>query len=204
MRLSPGELPKKRENTKEKVRSKFVPESFKFSVLANSNIVKDSQLSDAFSLLLRVTDKSNKTVKGCSFDAVQIFYNDTPQLKALCTVEDLHNGIYKVLCQKHGKTQCFKLTVFAQYCHYEAFRQAPCVLMWNHEVLQYNFCFSKAPSRVSNVHKAYSPSWTLDCYGHCNKLLLQNHVVHILPDKDMCSCISKQFDNVYLIGTSHI
>ena len=204
IRLSPVELPKKRSNTKKKVRSKFEPTSLKFTVLTTSNILKNSSLNDALSLLLMVTDKDNKTVKGCSFDAVQIFYNDTPQLKALCTVEDLHNGRYKVLCQKHGKTQCFKLTVLAQYCHYEAFRQSPCISMWNHEVLRRNFCFPEASSRVSNVPGESSPSWTLDPHGHCDNLRLHNYMVHALPDNDTCACIDKQFDNVYLIGTSHM
>ena len=37
-----------------------------------------------------------------------------------------------------------------------------------------------------------------------NNLLLHNDVVYVLPDNDTCACTSKQFDNVYLIGTSHI
>ena len=206
MKLPPAavELLKKRENTKQKVPSKFKSKLFKFTMLTNYDLHKDSLSSEDFNLLLMVTDKDNNTVLGCNFDAIQIFHNDTPQLKALCTVEDLHNGRYKVLCKNHGNTQCFKLTIFAQYCHYEAFRQSPSILMWNHKVLQRNFCFPEVSSRVSSVPEEYSPSWTLDSHGHCNSLLLHNHVEHVLPDNDTCECIIKQFDNVYIIGTSHI
>ena len=160
----------KEEHVNMKVPSKFKSKSFKFTLLTNYNyyLHKDSSPCDDFSLLLMVTDKDNKTVKGCSFDAVQIFNNDTPQLKALCTVEDLHNGRYKVLCQKHGKTRCFKLTMSL---HSTAITKLSASLRaslsWNHKALQRNFCFPEVSSRVCKAPGESSPSWTLDSHGHC-------------------------------------
>ena len=78
MKLPPAavELLKKRENTKQKVPSNFKSKLFKFTMLTNYDLHKDSLSSDNVNLLvllLMVTDKDSKTVLGCNFDAIQIF-----------------------------------------------------------------------------------------------------------------------------------
>ena len=179
---------------KVKVLSKLKPTSLQYKVIRN---ITDH--IGGFHLSLLVTDRNHQPVNGCNFDARQLFQRPSPQV-ALCTVKELQNGTYDFECANNG-VQCFNFTIIVRFCHYEAFIHSPRIRMWNHHVLEREYC-KHTPVASEMVDPGLR--WTLDANGHCEQLIMYNSPAHMLSHNQTCDCINTQFNDIYLVGTSHI
>ncbi len=155
---------------KPKVQSKLDPKSLQIKELMN-------QTSDGnINILLCVTDNEHKAVNGCNFDVRQRYGN----YLALCAVEERGNGTYDVLCASHG-AKCSNITIVIRSCLYEAYLHCPAVHMWQHKVLQQEYCVN----HVANIP--------------CHFLVIPQMSIH-----KFCFISHLQYNSIRHFGTSAI
>ena len=151
-------------------------------------------------LLLDIHSEKNETSKmsGCNFDVRQRYRVREEEVRiGMCGVNDLFNGSYRIICHNRG-VKCIDIQTKLMFCHYEAFSFKPRIREWKYLVLDKTVCFTN-----KNITDNSLISWSLDTKGSCDRLYIGSHPVNILNRDEMCSCLMR-FDDIYLLGTSHI
>ena len=164
-----------------------------------------------------IKSKSNSPINGCNFEAKQTFTLVTPRF-SLCSSVDHFNGSYSIQCRYPG-VACSTLDVVLLYCFFEAFTVQPRFYPWMHHLLTKHICYNITEATQATEGPPHSPkrplavSWSIYNKSNdyvrskmetCNELFLDNSPVFSMSDKEMCACVERQYDNVYLVGTSHI
>ena len=146
-------------------------------------------------------------IPGCSFWIEQYFIVGGKQHKALCEVGEIEKGVHKIEYANHVGSGCIAVKVFIDFCLYEAFREVPQIQQWRREMLSDEYCFSGPASNTTKGSRNITSSpatWSIDQNGHCEHLTTEDEKeVRIFNASLTCKCIEK-FDDVYVIGTSHI
>ena len=165
---------------------------------------------DSVILTMDVKNATNGSgIPGCSFYVEQYFTLRAKKHKALCQVGEMESaaGVYKIQCVNHGGSECITVKVFLDYCLYEAFSDhVPRIQQWRRKILSDEYCFFGVVSSVKQLEKItlLPAKWSIDQNGHCEHLTLRDgNDLRIYDASQACKCIEK-FDDVYVLGTSHI
>ena len=187
------------------VNSSYRPEDHVFRVGVDR--VKDSGIF----LHVMVAEKSSGApVPGCSFESIQRFVVTSGSASsslsweqrriAMCETLGYQRGTYTVFCMNHG-SRCATIDIRFRFSRYEQYRDEPKVFPWNHVIHNQEHCHSfAAPSKLAEKK---SVSWSVDAHEQCENLYVNNLPVSLLSEKETCDCV-RRYDDVYLIGTSHI
>ena len=160
-------------------------------------------------VILRINVINNTTrryVYGCNFEAKQYFLLVKARV-AGCSVVDIFNGSYHVICQ-HGDMTCINVTVFLQFCNYEAFSFRPKYKPYNHLTIDKKYCQNSAKdfnARFISDTSVKPISWTLsDDRRKCEHLMDQGFSpVQLYTKQETCHCAAR-YDNIYIVSESHL
>ena len=135
---------------------------------------------------------------GSSFHVVQ-YCGPKFSIIAMCPVVDHLNGSYSIKCPGY-KLECISISIDLQFERFDAFRDVTekrvrksSLLLWRNVVCPKKY-FANTTIPIS---------WILNYKGECQTLNLDGETVHLPSTSETCQCIER-FDDIYIIGVSHI
>ena len=154
--------------------------------------------AEELQILADVINATGGGVLGCNFAAIEFYQKWNKRHSSVCYTIDHFNGSYGVVCANPG-VKCLKLVLKILYCNFEAYSYEPRYKAWDHTILAETVCFRSARQYT----RQRFVSWSMDSKDFCDKLYVDNVLQIKFTPQQFCQCMD-YYDDVYLIGTSHI
>ena len=164
------------------------------SLYANNYTI--NEMRHAYIMIDELMQRSMKG--GSSFYVVQHFGPNFQSI-TMCSVVDHFNGSYSVNCPGY-KMECIKVLIYLQFDHFSAFHDLIKKRVKKNSLLLYNKTTCPDENFIADPIPIL---WMTNEKGKCQMLRLQGRSIIPPSLPEICECV-KYFDDIYILGVSHI